>query len=254
MGLSILTLGHGGGVPVNNAGNTNFALIPGREVSGTIEAILGSNPYWLIDCGPETATQLMISGVIHNLQGIILTHCHNDHSGGLPSLAWRLNFIEQKKIGLIYHKSLEPFLDAQLIELKYRTHGKVDWHSYWHTNPVSDSEIVSLKDFSVYLFPVDHNIPDFPSYGVEVETDHSVVVFSGDTAKPLRLEENVDLMYYDVQFYSEDRSTAVHCPYVDLEAMIPEHSRQRVMLAHTTQTPPETAFGWAEKGSIRWVA
>ncbi len=98
MEANFLFLGSGGsmGVPVigctcsvcTSVSSFNKRLRP----SGLIRASLGS---YLIDAGPDFRQQAL-KFKIENLRGVLLTHCHVDHIGGLDDLR-ALYFLQKKK-------------------------------------------------------------------------------------------------------------------------------------------------------------
>lgn len=282
--LGILAFGHGGGVPglipgtpVVNAGNTNFALIPNlpKEWQSGMPLVvppdsnlLKNNPYWLIDCGPETMLHLcgVIGGrdpVAKNLQGIFLTHCHDDHSGGIKSLAYRCKFIEGTKPHLFYQVELRDLIQKQTAELAYmnplsKEHGL---DAFYKVYELDCHDSVNLKEIPPFLedtdidflpFPVNHNAFDgegqpFPAFGYKITTEGGkVIVFSGDTAEPIdaSLIAEADLIIHDVQFYAEKVGNGpqhyVHCPYKELRDAVPPEHRHKVYLTHTAHDlPPE---------------
>lgn len=267
MTLGIYVFGHGGGVPGGDAGDTNFAIIPDMAESVNGYEALMSHPYWLVDIGPETMLKICgawpgMPSTVHNLQGIILTHAHADHAGGLSSLAWRLRFIEKRKVGLVLHKALLPIIQAQTVELLHNNRSE----SALTLDDFFDMDVMdfgtSVRDTNLWLsfFPVDHNIgchpEDFPALGVKVTKDGKQVVFSGDTATPIQpyLVREADVIFHDVQFYDPGSPKAVHCAYPALKGMVDPEYRSKVYLAHTLWEPPkecfEDGFKWASKGTL----
>lgn len=282
MSIGIYAFGHGGGVPgpipntpVGSAGNTNFAIVPnvnsfppgrpgddylrnGFQVYGDrTVAWLGNRPYWLIDCGPET--MLSICGVMskwtrpvaETLKGIFLTHCHDDHTGGLKSLGYRAKFIEKTKPYLYYPIALAKLLDSQLAEMAFMNptsteHGPSAFYTMW---PLNRGKIDDWGDFEITHFPVYHNCFDgagnpFPAFGYKITTkEGKIVTFSGDTAFPIEAKhfEESDLVIHDVQFYSDgSKNDHVHCPYHMLRDAVRPELRHKVLLTHTSHDlPPE---------------
>lgn len=261
--LNIVPLGYGGGVPLTDNGNTNFMLFMSPE------AVLGHEtrhfseymeqyPYWLIDCGPDTIHKICTSfpapsPAVKNLQGVLLTHCHADHSGGLATLAWRSKFVEQVKPKLITPPECEELLRKQLCELTFGGPGfdrdpmlEDFFDATWSRGrEFIDFDIGSM---TVDFFEVDHHIPRFPNFGIRLTSpmNGKQVVFSGDAAEPISIDlEKVELLFHDCQFYSpasQPLSQAVHCPFWALNEATPEEHRSKVVLAHTNVVPSEDIF------------
>lgn len=257
MSFSILTLGHGGGVPTGGGkGNTNFALVEGHHKGEDPLTALRSSRYWLVDCGPETLDFLTESGcmpepALQNLQGVIVTHCHADHSGGLPGLAWRLKYVEQRKVDLVFHPDLKPLLASQLVETEYGTFGHIDWTEFWDIR-CGSGHVLPGSNFNIVFWTANHNIPNWPNFSVEVmffgtgsgsiPKIVATVFFSGDTASPVMALHNkahldqMTLVYHDHQTYNADPKTAVHCHYDWLRDATTPEARSKILLAHAV--PP----------------
>ncbi len=130
----------------------------------------------IIDCGvmfPENdmyGIDLVLPNfdyVIENqetLRGIVLTHGHMDHIGGLPYLMRHIN-------AAIYGTSLTlGMAGRQLAEANVLSSAKM--------HAVGDKESIKLGPFTVHLFPAAHSIPG--SVGLVIETPAGIVVHTGD--------------------------------------------------------------------------
>ena len=215
--MKIHLLGSGGGVPAYHQHNTNYAIQEG------FGAFSFDKPYWLVDCGPDTVRTIVDANACSNLEGILITHAHADHSGGLASLAWRLKFVEHKKIPLIAAEPVMRMIESQCIELKY-------------VKGMNDSDLSAFYEVAndvsfASFFPVDHGIDGFPSYGIVVKLDGMQAVFSGDTVKPLDADliRSSDIVFHDVTFKEHD-GIGVHCPLSVLEKHLENNSLETVKI------------------------
>ncbi len=97
------------------------------------------------------------------VKGIVITHAHEDHIGGLPYLLSKVNvpiYGTRLTVGLIENKLREHSLD------------RVDLHV------VDAGSHVQLGCFDVELIHVNHSIPD--AVGVALHTPAGTVVHTGD--------------------------------------------------------------------------
>lgn len=131
----------------------------------------------MIDCGlmfPDTQL-LGINALIPNLdairsnrdklQGIVLTHGHEDHIGALP---WILPELGHMKI-------YGSRFTLALVKHKLEEHGLVD-----HVDliPVAANDAVEAGPFIFHFFAVRHSIPD--GFGLGIETPVGRIIHSGD--------------------------------------------------------------------------
>jgi ribonuclease J len=98
------------------------------------------------------------------VEGIIITHGHEDHTGGLPYLLRDIQapvFATQLTLGLI--------------EVKLQEHGML---SRAQLHRIDAGETLTLGPFSFEFFATNHSIPG--GIGLAIDTPEGVVVHSGD--------------------------------------------------------------------------
>jgi len=311
MQVAVATLGHGGGVPFYTdqpTGNTNFAVfpdvsegdVPKLKQEEKVDYLLQNKEFWLVDCGPETAIRLCKTKVesgglhspVHNLQGILLTHCHADHSLGIPSIAWYSYFIAKRSAEdnmrrplLVAASDVLSMLKSQCVELtRFSTQQKnerdshllkefgepgLEWFFDVHAVEMRDTMPAFGKAFfgqssadlvsglTAFLQSVDHNIERMPGTAITLaRSEGGLIVFSGDTARPLNLaysNDSLKAVYHDVQFYNEGDGFEVHCPFGALNRRVPKEYKHKVLLSHcipSEYAETQTNFGWACKDRV----
>jgi len=101
----------------------------------------------------------------HKIRGLVITHGHLDHIGGIPFLMERLGnppIYTRYLTSLMILKRQEEFPHLPKVDMTV----------------IEPWERVKLGETYIKTFPVTHSIPD--SMGVSVETPHGNIVISGD--------------------------------------------------------------------------
>ena len=147
-----------------------------REVTGSCTQLEAAGHRFLIDCGMAFPDDEMLGVDIvlpdftyveknrDRIKGIVLTHGHEDHIGGLPYLLKQMNFP-------IYGTKLT----LALVDSKLREHGlsgKV------RLNVVEPGGVIQFGAVSVEFIHVNHSIPDAVALGIK--TPLGYVVHTGD--------------------------------------------------------------------------
>ncbi|MER1985297.1 MAG: ribonuclease J [Solibacillus sp.] len=153
-----------------------FALGGLYEIGKNMYVIEYEKDIFIIDCGVKFAGKSLLGVDLilpdfsylednaARIQGLIVTHGHEDHIGGIPYLLRKLNipiFASRFTLGLIELKLKEHKLlrDAKLTEI------------------TADSELV-FDEVGITFFKTSHSIPD--CLGIVFQTPEGKVVHTGD--------------------------------------------------------------------------
>lgn len=147
-----------------------------NEIGKNMTAIECANDMFIIDCGLAFPDSEML-GVdivipdfayveknIDKLRGIVLTHGHEDHIGGLPYFLKKMNVP-------LYGTALT----LGLVEGKLREHGLLNTAKL---NVVKPRQTVKLGCMAVEFLRVNHSIPD--AVGMAIHTPAGVIIHTGD--------------------------------------------------------------------------
>ena len=147
-----------------------------NEIGKNFTVIECANDMIVIDCGLAFPDSEML-GVdivipdftyieknIDKLRGVVITHCHEDHIGGLPYFLKKFNVP-------VYGTPLT----LGLLEGKLREHEILD---SCKLNNVSPRQTVKFGCMAVEFIRVNHSIPD--AVGLAVHTPAGVIIHTGD--------------------------------------------------------------------------
>jgi ribonuclease BN (tRNA processing enzyme) len=198
-------------------------------------AILSVNGFrLLIDCGVTAPYALHQLGVaLPELDGILITHIHGDHIGGLEEVAFRMKFVHQDKLALFVPSAIEkPLWDSSLRgALEEKTSHCIDLESYFHVKSLKAEQPVFLHEgLTLELIPTKH-IPNKPSYAVLL--NDSVFYSSDMTFDPALLTALVTSgrckhILHDCQLTGPGQ---VHTTLQELMTL-PESIQERIWLMH----------------------
>ena len=148
-----------------------------NEIGKNFTVIECSNDMFVIDCGLAFPDSEML-GVdivipdftyveknLEKMRGVVITHGHEDHIGGLP-------YFLKKFPGVPVYGTR---LTVGLIEGKLREHGLLDSVKL---NTVTPRQTIRMGCMAVEFIRVNHSIPD--SVGMAIHTPAGVLIHTGD--------------------------------------------------------------------------
>jgi ribonuclease J len=163
---------------INQIATYIYALGGIEEIGKNMYVIEHDDEIYIIDCGIKFADENILLGVnaiicpfdylVENkdkIKGLIVTHAHEDHIGGIPYL------LKTIAIPKVYAAKLT----IGIISKKLKEHKDL---LPYHFEEFSDDTKINSKHFKIEFFRVCHSIPD--AFGVYLETVNGKIVSTGD--------------------------------------------------------------------------
>ena len=168
------------GAPVPPPAEDTIRIVPlsgVEEIGRNMTAIEFGGDIFIVDCGfafsevetPGIDYILPNTGYLESrkdkIRGLLITHGHLDHIGGIPYIIDRIGnptIYTRKLTGMMIKKRQEEF--SQTVPVQIRE--------------VEEDEVLKLGKATIRFFGVTHTVPD--SMGIIIETPWGDAVFTGD--------------------------------------------------------------------------
>ncbi|NOV03344.1 MBL fold metallo-hydrolase [Paenibacillus planticolens] len=208
----------------------------------------------LIDCGLTTPKSLYdIHMKPDQIDGIVISHIHADHVGGLEEIAFRLLYeSNQKKTKLFLTKAIADILWENTLRggMYNPEEGYYSLEDYFDVNVMEEREPFEIgPGLSVEFIPTLH-IPRKPNYSLFI---NDRIFYSADIRfnKDLLIHEVVDkrnchTIFHDCQLSGQG---FIHATLGEL-LTLPEHIQQRMYLMHYADNMGEFI---GKTGSMKFV-
>lgn len=195
----------------------------------------------LIDCGHSVPKGLADKRIPwESIDGILITHTHADHIGGLEEAALYNKFVlNNRKMDLFVHEEIVESLWEESLKggLKYGGDKNLSLSDYFNIRLVLDpswgDQIRRGDSSSIDLIKTNH-VQGMKSYAVGLgERGERKVLYTSDTVFDKDLiafatSNRYERIFHDCQLYTG----GVHASLEELLEGIPETVQRRIMLMH----------------------
>lgn len=187
----------------------------------------------LLDCGatilPALHKQALSS---EDIDGVIITHFHGDHYGGLPFLLLEAakRYKRQKPIILLGPAGLQERLEKLLPQLYPGTEDVFEAFPI-HYKTFGESR-VDLLDVEVQAWMVKHSEESLP-HGVRIQQGDKVLAFSGDTTwheNLIPISREADLFICECNLWKGESNA--HLSWEVLEKNLHRITATEIVLTH----------------------
>jgi ribonuclease BN (tRNA processing enzyme) len=188
----------------------------------------------LLDCGASSLVALKARNIDPNaIDGVILSHLHGDHFGGLPFLLLDAQLLSSRKRPLLIAgpPGTRRRLDAAL-EVFCPRSTSTAWRFAWEVQEIAPRRPCEILGFVVETIEVDHP-SGAPSTAVRLGNDGRVLAYSGDTQwTPALLSIGRGADLFIVECYEHARQLPYHMNWIALRARLADLGAKRVMITH----------------------
>jgi ribonuclease BN (tRNA processing enzyme) len=188
----------------------------------------------LLDCGASTLVALRGRGIDPNtIDGVILSHLHGDHFGGLPFLLLdaQLPSRRQRPLVIAGPPGTRERINAAL-EVFFPRSSTMTWRFPLDVIEIAPGEPADIIGLKVATTEVIHP-SGAPSTAVRLSDGRRTLAYSGDTEWTdalLPIADGADL--FICECYELARPTTGHMSWNYLQARLPLLRARRIMITH----------------------
>ncbi len=187
-----------------------------------------------LDFGASSLVALKARGVDPNaLDGILLSHLHGDHFGGLPFLLLDFQFLARRErpFSIGGPPGTRARLDAAC-EAFFPRSSASKWRFPLEVGEITPGIPDEFLGLSVSTTDVIH-FSGAPSTAVRIADGAKTLVYSGDTQWTdalIKIAAGADL--FICECYDYDRDLSSHINWAHLKTKLPQFNARRIMLTH----------------------
>jgi ribonuclease BN (tRNA processing enzyme) len=188
----------------------------------------------LVDCGASSLVALKAQGLDHaRVDGIVLSHLHGDHFGGLPFLLLDSQFLARRERPLLIAgpPGTRGRLDIALDTFFPRATSN-KWRFAWEVAEIEVGRPTEVLGHTVTTTEVVH-YSGAPSTALRLSDGQKLFAYSGDTEwveALVAVANGADL--FIVECYGYSGRLSGHQTWETLKARLPDLRARRIMITH----------------------
>jgi ribonuclease BN (tRNA processing enzyme) len=192
----------------------------------------------LIDCGASSVVALKARGIDPNhLDGVILSHLHGDHFGGLPFFLVDAQHMSGRKRPFLIAgpPGTRARLDAAL-EVFFPRSASTKWRFSWEVIEIEPGQASDILGHHVVTAEVLHH-SGAPSTAVRFSDASTTLAYSGDTEWTdvlLPIADGAQLLIVECSSYTS--RIPGHMTWETLRARLSDLRARRIMITHMDPT------------------
>lgn len=214
--------------------------------------IQGANSTILLDCGASSMVALNAAAIdLAAIDGVVLSHLHGDHFGGLPFFLLDAQFLTRRDKPLLI--AGPPGTRSRLsaaMEVFFPGSAAIKWRFGLQVEEIAVGTHHEMCGYAVGTTEVVHQ-SGAPSTAVRISDGARVLAYSGDTEWTDALygvADGADL--FIVECYEFKRRVAGHMSWLDLKPRLARLNAQRIMLTHMNPSMLKQQDGLREAGVL----
>ena len=188
----------------------------------------------LVDCGASSMVAMRTAGVDPNsIDGIVLTHLHLDHFGGLPFVLLDAQHASRRErpLAIAGPPGTRERVSA-LLEVTFAGSTRSKWRFPWEVTDIAVGEPTDFLGFTVTSTEVIH-FSGAPSTALRIGNGAKTFAYSGDTQWTdalLGVARDADL--FIVECYEYEREFSGHLTWKTIASRKADFSSRRLMVTH----------------------